>query len=644
MLTSSVASLPRNMKKSHRISLLAVVISLFAIGVPLAPAQATFTILGSFPMITTTYGIGTIPLVPPTTNSPAPWVFTSSNTKVVTISGKTINVMGAGTSTITASQAAIGAYTARSRSTQIRVNPGTPVLGAFPSQSIPIAQRTYTFIAPTSTSDGHWSFVSSDQSIASLVGTTITFHTGGTVTIYASQASTPNWRAAFVSMRFTVQVIAPVLGTFGDITIMKDSVASLNLVAPTSTSPGGWTFASSNPAVASVDRNIVTPLTFGTTVITATQVAVGDYGSASASMTLTVQGPLPTLGAFPNVTAPLSTSTSVVLAPPTSTSAGAWTFTSSNLTVASISGAVATLLKPGITTITAAQSATSSYAAPTPVSMVLSVVGNPTIGVWPNIQKVVNDPDFTLSPPTSTSDGAWAFVSSDPTVVDVVNGVVKVKGAGVATITATQAATNIWKQATASMSVQVFGHIPTLGTFAPIQAVVGDSPIALKPPSSNSQGTWSFISSDTKVATVSGNSLVIVGAGAATISATQNAAGEYSQSNIVQTTVTVKAKPTPTPTPTPTTLPSPKPTPTPTPTIKPTPTPTPSISSPPVNVTVKVTASGRVITVVAIGVKALVFINGKPGKVGANTVAPGTASVVITVDDKVVYRRVFTIK
>jgi hypothetical protein len=48
--------------------------------------------------------------------------------------------------------------------------------------------------------------------------------------------------------------------------------------------------------------------------------------------------------------------------------------------------------------------------------------------------------------------------------------------------------------------------------------------------------------------------------------------------------------------------------------------------------------------VVAIGVKPLVFINGKPGKVGANAVAQGTASVVITIDDKVVYRRVFSIK
>ena len=96
---------------------------------------------------------------------------------------------------------------------------------------------------------------------------------------------------------------------------------------------------------------------------------------------------------------------------------------------------------------------------------------------------------------------------------------------------------------------------------------------------------------------------------------------------------TVTATPTSTAKPTPTATPSAKPT----PTVKDTHTPV-------INTTIKVTASGRVLTVVAIGVKALVFINGKHGKVGKNKVKRGIASVVITIDDKVVYRRVFTIK
>jgi hypothetical protein len=569
-------------------------------------------------------------------------VFTSSNTKVATISGKTINIVGAGTSTITASQAASGAFTSRSRSTQVRVSQGTPVLSEFAPQSISITQKTFTLIPPVSNSDGNWNFTSSNPNIASVVGSKVTFAAGGTVRIYATQGGTVNWRSASTSMLFTVLTIPPVIGTFGNISIMKDSVASINLVAPKSTSPGLWTYSSSNPAVASIDRNTVTPLAFGTTVITAKQAAVGDYAAATATMTLTVQGPIPTVGAFADTSANISLVPFVSFQPPTSTSTGAWSFTSSDPTVALISGHIATLLKPGTTIITGTQAPTDLYASPTPVSMTLTVLGTPTMGSWADISKVVKDPDFTLVPPTSTSPGSWTYTSSNSLVADVVGDVVKVKGAGETTITATQNATPIYTTASANLTIRVFGAIPTIGTLAAIEATLGSAPIALKPPASNSTGAWTYVSSNPKVASINGSSLVIVGVGTATISATQTPAGIYSQSNTVQATVTVKAKPTATPTPKPTATPIPTPKPTATPI--PTPKPTSSATKPPVNATIKVSASGRVLNVVAIGVKALVFINGKPGKVGLNSVKPGTASVVITIDDKVVYRRVFTIK
>jgi hypothetical protein len=650
MLTSLVAT-PKP-KKFHRFALFTLVLSLFVAGAP-SLAQATFTIFGPFPTITATYGMGSVPIVPPKTNSPAPWVFTSSNTKVATISGKTINIVGAGTSTITASQAAIGKYTSRSRSTQIHVSQGTPVIGAFAPESVSITQRTYILVPPTSTSDGYWSYISSDSNIASIVGNKVTIHAGGSVLIYATQTSTPNWKTASASMKFTVVAIAPVLGAFGDITIMKDSISSFNLKPPTSTSQAWWTFTSSNPSVASVVSNIVTPLAFGTTIITATQGAVGDYASATATMMLTVQGPIPTLSVFSDVTVQMSTSTSLAIQAPTSTSAGTWSFTSSDPTVASISGGIATFLKPGIVTITATQAPTLIFASPPSVSMKLTVVGPAQIGLWADIQKAIGDPDSALIPPTSTSSGSWTYTSSNPQIVDVVDGIVKVKAVGGVTISAIQNATSAFTQGSAHMTIFVFGARPTIGTFAPIVAKVGDAAILLKSPTSNSTGTWTYISSNTKVASINGSSLVILGIGSATITAIQGPAGIFSQSNAVQVQLTVNAMATPTPTPTVKPTPTPTPTAKPTPTVKPTPTPTPTANptppvkptpTPAVNATIKVTAKGRVLTVVAIGVKALVFINGKPGKVGKNSVKPGIASIVITIDDKVVYRRVFSIK
>ena len=673
MPTPHVSALPLKMKKMRRASLFSVAIALFAIGLPTI-AQATFTIFGPFPSISTTYGVGSVQIIPPTTNSPAPWLFTSSNTKVATVSGKTLNIVGVGYATITASQAATGVFTSRSRQTQLYVGQGTPTFGVFAPQAISIAQQTYTIIPPTSTSDGNWSFTSSNPSIASVVGRLVTFHQGGSVIIYGVQSGSSFWKTAGTSMRLTVVTLSPILGNFGDISIMKDSVANINLLPPKSTSNGAWTFTTSDPAIASLIGNVLTPLSFGTARITATQAAWGDYGSASATMTLTVQGPLPTLGAFPDVTANISIASSISINAPTSTSLGAWTFTSSDPSIARINGLVVTLVKAGQVTITATQSATATYGSPTPLTMKLTIVGNPTVGPWSDLQKVVNDPDFTLIPPTSTSDGLWSYTSSDPSVIEISNGVAKVKGAGKATITATQAATSIWTQGSASMSVEIFGHIPTIGNFAPMTATVGDSPKLVTPPTSNSLGSWTYFSSNPKVATVDGTSLVIVGSGSTTISATQNSAGAYSQSNIVQTSLTVKPAPTPTPTPSPTVKPTPKPTATPTatptakpipttkPAAKPTPKPTvkkptvkkPTVKKPTVkkpattktavNTTLKVTVSHRILTVVAIGIKPLVFINGKPGKVGKNVVKPGVASVVITIKDKVVYRKAFTIK
>jgi hypothetical protein len=709
MLPLFVASSPSRSKNFHRFAVFATVASLFIAGAPFAAQATTFTILGPFPSISTTYGVGSIAIVPPTTNSPAPWVITSSNPDVASVSGGLLNILSAGSSTITATQGASGAYTARSRSTQLRVNQGTPVLGTYSDQSVNITQKTFVLTPPTSSSTGTWSYSSSNAQIASVFGNTVTLLDGGTVTITAMQSMASNWKSTYTRMALTVIALDPMIGTFGSITIMKDSVASLTLTAPSSLSPGAWTFTSSNPSVATITNGTtLTPLALGTSTITAHQAHSGNYGSASTSMTLTVLAAAPTAGTFADVTAPVSSTppSTLTLVPPASNSQGAWTFTSSDTSTATISGGVALLYKPGTTTITATQAPWGSYGTSAPVSMTLTVVGTPIIGVWSDIRKVIRDPDFALTPPTSNSPGAWTYVSADPTVVDVVAGVVKVVRAGQTTITATQSATPIWGQATAQITVNVLGDIPTLGTFAPIVGGVGDTGIAITPPSSNSKGTWTFQSSDTKVAVITGSTMSIVGVGTATISATQNPSGIYSQSNVVQTTVTGKPKPvvgnfvnlkitlgstTPSvlaPSSTssaPWTFESSDPAvvtisnlkllihavgistitasqapagdfaaisktftvevlaaPVVAPTAKPTPKPT--TTKPAVNATIKVTASGRVLTVVAIGVKALVFINGKPGKVGKNTVKPGVASIVITIADKVVYRRVFTIK
>lgn len=60
----------------------------------------------------------------------------------------------------------------------------------------------------------------------------------------------------------------------------------------TSNSPGLFTFTSSNPTVASVSGDEISTVSAGTTTITATQAATGNYLSGSATALMTVTAPL----------------------------------------------------------------------------------------------------------------------------------------------------------------------------------------------------------------------------------------------------------------------------------------------------------------------------------------------------------------
>jgi len=68
---------------------------------------------------------------------------------------------------------------------------------------------------------------------------------------------------------------------------------------------------------------------------------------------------------------------------------------------------------------------------------------------------------------------------------------------------------------------------PTITGFTIPDKVVGAAPFDLTPPTSNSSGAFTYLSSNTTVATISGNTLTIVGAGTTNIKASQAANGDF---------------------------------------------------------------------------------------------------------------------
>jgi hypothetical protein len=574
-------------------------------------------------------------LTPPATNSPGAWSIEIDNPKIATANGLTLTLLSAGTSIIRYAQAASGAYNAASRSSRLTVTPGIPTLGEFKDQSVALSAGSFTLTAPTSTSDGSWSFQSLDQSIATVSGNKVTLLDGGEVSIRATQSPTLNWLTTTATMKLSVTAPSPTVGTFSDITLSIDSVSKVELILPTSNSKGSWALTSADPSVASVNGLTVTALKSGTTKISAKQAPSGGFRSIIVTLNVTILAvdPVVTASGFLDRTVEIipGTPQQISLAAPVSNSPGAWTFTSSDPTIASINGNSLSALKPGKVTVTAVQGPALKFGSSKPFTISVFVKGRQSLTAPASIEKLAGDPDITIAYPTSQSTGKWSATSSDPTIAAVNGNVIKLGNAGTATITVTQEATDSWIASSTTFSVRVIGVTPTLGAFAPFEISAGEKLTTPKAPLSNSAGKWIYSSSDPKVVAVIDNVITGVAVGTATISAYQQPAGKYGQSNTLQATVTVKAAAV---------------------VVAPTPTPKPSPSAsanPATPVAVKASAflRNRVVSIYVANVGTapiIAMIDSRVVKIGKNTVAPGKRTVRVYSGGKLILSKSFTVK
>ena len=597
-------------------------------------AVGAVTIIATPTATTITLTQKTVTLVPPKSNSPGAWSVEIENPKIATANGLTLTLLSAGSTIIRFAQAASNAYNTTSRSSRLTVTPGVPTLGEFKDQSVALSAGTFTLVPPTSPSDGFWSYTSLDLSVATVSGNKVTLLDGGEVSIRASQSPNANWLSASATMKLTVTAPSPVVGTFSDITLSIDSVSKVELILPASTSKGSWNLTSADPSVASVNGLTVTALKSGTTKISAKQAPSGGFRSIIVTMNVTILAvdPIVSAGGFTDRTIEikLGTPEQISLIAPTSNSTGTWTFTSSDPTIASVSGNSLTALKPGKITVTAVQGPAAKFGSSKAIISTIIVKGRQSLTAPASVEKLAGDPNIVIAYPTSQSTGKWTATSSDTAVATVTANSIALGNAGSATITLAQEATETWLASSVTFTIRVFGVTPTLGAFAPLEISVGEKLATPKTPLSNSAGKWIYSSSDPKVFAVIDNVITGVAIGSATISAYQQPAGKYGQSNTLQTTVTVKAAPAATPTPTP--------------------TPTPSASAnPAAAITPKASASlsKRVISIYAVNTgsaSVIAMIDAKIVKIGKNSVAPGKRKVSVFVGGRLIYSRTFTVK
>ena len=325
----------------------------------------------------------------------------------------------------------------------------------------------------------------------------------------------------------------PTLSSFSIATKTSTS-APFTLTAPTSNSTGSFTYASSNTSVATVSGSTVTITGIGSTVITATQAAAGGYSAGSISATLEVTPP-----AAPNPTIPnnklialytdsyqgydvfatvdtyatswsAATLTPIVIGTNNTLKYTNLNYVGIEATTAPIDATLMNLFHVDIFTTNMTTfrvklvdfGADGAYGGGDDVEHEISLT--PTLNGWNSLNLLLSD--FTAL--TTRAHIAQIIFSGNPA------------GSGVVYVD------NIY------FGNQTITVAPTLSNFSVPAKVTGNADFAITPPTSNSSGAFTYTSSNTSVATISGNTIHIVGIGTTTITATQAAAGSYSQGTI----------------------------------------------------------------------------------------------------------------
>lgn len=217
--------------------------------------------------------------------------------------------------------------------------------------------------------------------------------------------------------------------TFGDPTFALAATASSGLAV---------TYASSNPAVATIAGNIVTITGAGAATITASQ--AGDLAYAPApdvlqSLTVAKATQSLSFAALPNHT---YASGPFALAA-TASSGLAVSYASSNPAVATVSGNTVTITGAGTTTITASQDGNANFLAATSVGQSLTIdKAAQTITFAPLAAVNASDEPFDLTA-TASSGLAVTYTNSNPAAATVTGITVDPVAAGSTIITAAQA-------------------------------------------------------------------------------------------------------------------------------------------------------------------------------------------------------------
>jgi hypothetical protein len=309
---------------------------------------------GAWSALTKTFGDTSFALTPPSSNTPGTFDYTSWTANVISISGSTATVAGAGSSLITATFTPTDTTNYISGGTttmMVTVGKATPTF-TWSGVTKTYGDANFSLNAPTPSTPGTFTYSSSSPSVLSLSGSTATVAGAGTSTITAT--FTPTASANFVSGS-TTSMVATVQQRTQPTTLTITSTDVIFGSTLTLATSGGDGSGSVSYVVDSGPCNVLgstlTPSGAGTCLVTATKAANGNYlaaSSISTAITVAKQAPTFTWAGISKVYGETFSLTA-----PTPSTPGTFTYSSATTSVVTISSSSATVVGNGNSIITA---------------------------------------------------------------------------------------------------------------------------------------------------------------------------------------------------------------------------------------------------------------------------------------------------
>ena len=332
---------------------------------------------------------------------------------------------------------------------------------------------------------------------------------------------------------------------------VENGTITLNLTESTTinarlspSNAGNLTYISSDSSVVSVDENgIITAHNVGNATITISYSGNENYtGAADVNITVNVITVPTVVIVNESVISLFVGDESVVNASLNYADAGDLVYVSSDVSVVSVDGSGRVVgVGEGVANITVSFAGNGKYLASN-ATVQVTVSRIPTEIILNNGSVVLNltdsfDVGAVLSPAVA---GDLVYVSSDDSIVSVVDGVITAVGEGNATVTVSFAGNGMYSASEATVNVTVT-TVPTviIVNESVISLFVGDESVVNASLNYADAGDLVYVSSDVSVVSVDGSGRVVgVGEGVANITVSFAGNGKYLASNAtVQVTV-----------------------------------------------------------------------------------------------------------